>query len=152
MVVVLLCALSMVALSAARVDLRERRLPNSHNLALGGLSVAIAIATSDSFHDLESALLVWLVLASAHLAVGLIPSRPLGMGDIKFIAAVSPPIILWQHTLEWLVLAYGLAALGGLSTRKVSWEARIPFGPYLVAATLLVLVGESPCVALAYCR
>lgn len=147
-----LAAILSVATRAAVIDSRVQRLPNSLNFTLAALCVSLVILWSGFGSPRQGAVWEFFTLLSLHIGLLFFPERPLGMGDIKFILAVSPLMIWWGVVLTWLLLAYISAAVWSLVRRKVSRHLRIPFGPHLVAATWLVVVGESARVALAYCR
>lgn len=65
--------------------------------------------------------------------------RAMGGGDIKLAFAMGL-ILGWPNILVAMFLAFNVAAIVGitlLASRKRSRKDQIPFGPYLVAATLI---------------
>lgn len=150
--VLFLLALAVVSLDAARVDLRERRLPNRHTLTIAFLVGCLLAVWLSNFS--ASANWWWpaLAVSAIHVALALLPARVLGMGDAKLIAAMSPLMSWWNVLALWLLISYTSAACGGLILMKLSRNSRIPFGPHLIAAAMVVVVGQFARVALAYCR
>ncbi|WP_433530651.1 prepilin peptidase [Micromonospora sp. CA-263727] len=74
----------------------------------------------------------------------LLGARGFGIGDAKL--ALSAGMLLgwygWTVPLLGLFLALtlsGLVASGLLITRRARWSSHLPFGPYLILATLLLL-------------
>lgn len=148
----ILACIAGISLDAARIDVRERRLPNLHTLAVGVLAVTLVSVWTFAGFEATSWLLSALAISTLHFGVALLPGRPLGMGDAKFIAALSPLMSWWQQHFVWLLMSYSTAAIGGLMLQKLSRNSRIPFGPHLIASAMLVVVGQLLRVALAYCR
>jgi leader peptidase (prepilin peptidase)/N-methyltransferase len=62
----------------------------------------------------------------------------MGFGDVK-LAAVMGALLGWEKLLLALFAAFVLGALGGVIGRLRGGERMVPFGPYLVLATLLTL-------------
>lgn len=67
----------------------------------------------------------------------------MGMGDVKFLAAMGA--FLGPLALTWIVpisaLIGSIAGLGVIFIRRVGWSARIPYGPFLGLAAILWLFG-----------
>jgi leader peptidase (prepilin peptidase)/N-methyltransferase len=81
---------------------------------------------------------VWLVRIFGSLAFG---KEAMGMGDVHLMAAVGACLGWVDSTIAFFGAAFvGLAwtLLGALFSGKVTRQ--MPYGPYLAAATLLVLV------------
>jgi leader peptidase (prepilin peptidase)/N-methyltransferase len=65
----------------------------------------------------------------------------MGMGDVK-LALVLGTILGWPQTILWLFLSFlvgGLFAIILLILKKTSLGKRIAFGPFLVAAFIIVV-------------
>jgi leader peptidase (prepilin peptidase)/N-methyltransferase len=127
-----LLTLGALALAATGVGVD---LPTS----LGGAGIAAGIAA------IGGALFWWL----RELVVGEEPEEEpapeeeeepiaMGFGDAK-LAAILGAMLGWQALLVGLFLAVTLGAIGGIIGRLAGGGRVIPFGPYLVAGTLLSL-------------
>jgi leader peptidase (prepilin peptidase)/N-methyltransferase len=133
----LLAALALLLLTAALIDLRKRRLPDLITGAAAALALwlsllqgmeALAIgALSGAF---TFALLQGVRWAYRQRA----GEEGLGGGDVKLIAALS----LWLGvSTPWAIaLAAGAGLLGAAIVRPA--DGRLPFGPFVAAAALLV--------------
>ncbi|MEN9710615.1 MAG: hypothetical protein RL441_607 [Actinomycetota bacterium] len=150
--VLFLLALAVVCLDAARVDLRERRLPNRHTFTIAVVVGSLLAAWQSDFTGSRPWWWPALAVSVVHLGLALLPARVLGMGDAKLIAAISPLMSWWNALALWLLISYASAACWGLILMKLSRNSRIPFGPHLIAAAMAVVVGQFARVALAYCR
>lgn len=84
-------------------------------------------------------------IAAAYAAVR--RTRGLGMGDVKFLAALG--IFLGPYVLVALFLGSVMAAIGGLAFNRGTRlaERRIPFGPFLAAAAAVTALGGPALVA-----
>ena len=63
----------------------------------------------------------------------------MGMGDVKFLAAIGA-FFGWQSTLFTLLVSSLLGGVIGLALvlgRKKDWQTRIPYGPYIAIGALL---------------
>lgn len=124
------------------IDLREHRLPDRFTLPLWGGSAAIALVANRDVAlqgMVASAVVVAFLLFAAEW-----PGRPLGYGDVKLGGGLA--LQLGWYGLEWA--GWGLAlgvVLGGiwslwlLLRRKMGPSDDIPFGPWLLAGTLVAL-------------
>ena len=129
------------------VDLAERRIPNYLLLigvaTVGPLLIAGLIVSSD-----WSALLWGAIGAVAmfvfYLLLALIDARAMGMGDVKLAPIVGA--MLGVHGLSWWLVGLlatfaigAVAAIVQLVRRRGQGRAGIPFGPFMVAGTLVAL-------------
>jgi leader peptidase (prepilin peptidase) / N-methyltransferase len=125
----------------ARIDLRERILPNRIVVPAAAI---VAVAQSVIFPDRAVEWIGAAALASLVLLLPLLvyPSG-MGMGDVKLGlllgAGLGLPVISAIALGFVLVLpvALFLIARGGASARKTA----IPFGPFLAAGAVIVLFG-----------
>jgi leader peptidase (prepilin peptidase)/N-methyltransferase len=73
-----------------------------------------------------------------------IPREAMGLGDVKFIAAIGA-FLGWKAVFFTIMAASVIGALVGVTTillRKREWSAKIPFGPYLaLGAVIWLFVG-----------
>jgi leader peptidase (prepilin peptidase)/N-methyltransferase len=137
----------------AAVDIHARRLPTpivATTATLVGVMVIAAAVISGHPALVRNAAMAAVGLGSAFLALALARPGQLGMGDVRLAALCG--LLLgaqgWRTVLLGAVLPYILAAVTGtvlLLTRYARGDTQIPFGPYLVAGTLVagVVVGGS---------
>lgn len=128
------------------IDARTRRLPDVLTLplaaGLAGAVVALVAVTGDG-SSAASAAGMGLAVGVVLFVVGMFTG--LGLGDVKL--AVSIGLLLGWHSWELpivaLAVANGLAvphAIVGLVRRRrgVVSDTHLPFGPYLVGATVFL--------------
>lgn len=137
-VVVLVVAAVTVPLVVA--DVRERRLPNVLTAPplLAGLASTIgAVVAGRSPQELPAVAATALALLALHLAGGL------GLGDVKLGTGLAVPLAAVDPALAVAgpVLAFLLAGAWSLPSALRGGAARIPFGPFQLAAFWLVLAG-----------
>jgi leader peptidase (prepilin peptidase) / N-methyltransferase len=127
---------------AAVVDAVERRLPDpwlvrATTMLLVGLAVAGATAGTPVADELRAAAAGALAMASPLLVLHLASPAAMGFGDVKAAAVLGAALgtVDWRLTLAALALAAGSAAVFGVARRPSS----IPFGPFLVAGSTVVL-------------
>ncbi|MBS3974910.1 MAG: prepilin peptidase [Actinobacteria bacterium] len=139
------------------IDIDTMRLPNPIVGALGVFGAALAVYSHFAAvpvlpftHEpaIGSPLLQALIgtltaggvsLAMAQLYKGVRGRAGMGMGDVKLLAAIGP--FLGVYTIGVLFAGSVLGALWALSgaaVKQLDINARIPFGPFLAAAAVLV--------------
>jgi leader peptidase (prepilin peptidase)/N-methyltransferase len=72
-----------------------------------------------------------------------LPREAMGLGDVKFLAAIGA-FIGWQGALFSLMVSSLIGAAVGIVLivlRKREWSSRMPYGPYIAAAAALWLFG-----------
>jgi leader peptidase (prepilin peptidase) / N-methyltransferase len=72
-----------------------------------------------------------------------VPREAMGLGDVKFMAAIGA-FIGWQGALFSLMVSSIIGAAVGIGLillRKREWSSRMPYGPYIAAAAVLWLFG-----------
>jgi leader peptidase (prepilin peptidase)/N-methyltransferase len=125
--------------AATRVDLRERRVPNT--LTYGGAVAAVTAAAIEGPHAAVGALL-GLALAGGVMAAAAFASRgALGLGDVKLAAAVGA--LLGPAGVPLFLVASGTAgALGAawLLIRGGSRRDTMPYAPALAAGAVVALL------------
>jgi leader peptidase (prepilin peptidase)/N-methyltransferase len=144
--------LTAVSIALAFIDLDTKRLPNVLTLPsvpiFAGLLLLPAIADG-LWSDYLRALLGGLALFAFYFLLALVYPAGMGMGDVK-LAPTLGMALAWFGWGEWLVgafLAFLLGAVIGVAlmlVRRAGRRSAIPFGPFMVAGTLLgILVGSS---------
>lgn len=135
-----------VAFTAAQVDLEFHKIPN--RLTYPGLAVVVLIGAASTvwnprggylYREILAALFVFLLFILA----GVASRGGMGMGDGKLAAlgaaALSP--LGWMAVLYFILVAFmGGSLVGGylILTGRASRKSRLPFGPYLALALVVV--------------
>ncbi|ALJ22366.1 prepilin peptidase [Microbacterium sp. No. 7] len=137
-----------VGVPLAIIDARTRRLPNAGTFplaaALLGYWAGLA-ATTGQWQLLAQAAITAAVIFAVAAAIALVGT--LAAGDIKLFLAIG----LLTGWFSWLLPLYALVAgyilaiphagiLLARRRRTPGADTRLPFGPYLVAAALLVTI------------
>ena len=154
----LLFCLAPVLIAAADIDFAFKILPDSLNISVLALGVAVLAANSLNASDppafitdqAESAVggmalyaAVAFILRQGCMAV--LKKDPLGWGDIKFFGAAGFWLGANLETFSHFLLVSGLTGVViALIWRHVRKEAEFPFGPALLAAFVTLLVLEPP--------
>jgi leader peptidase (prepilin peptidase) / N-methyltransferase len=128
------------------IDLREQRIPNELNLAIGALGLAHVVIRSPGWYALASALGAMLVAGLLFGGTAWILRRvssraSIGMGDLKFLTAASlwvgwdgSVVILMIACLCAVLVSLAVAPWQGLDLRKMR-----PFGPMLAVGMIIVV-------------
>ena len=150
----LLSAMTVFAVLAARIDYATHRLPNRLTAAifLLGLGLVAFWLTISLPACMARWLVEWFVVGLVHLGLAILGRGALGMGDVKFIAGLALPVVWWGNVWLCLLLAYCSGALWGLSGHARQYSRRIAFGPHLAGGWIVVVVGQLGSVAMAYSR
>ena len=72
-----------------------------------------------------------------------LPREAMGLGDVKFMAAIGA-FIGWQGAVFSLMASSLIGSVAGIVLillRKREWSSRMPYGPYIAAAAVLWLFG-----------
>lgn len=126
-------------------DAKWYLLPDRYTIALAVVGLAVATMTVIGSTDhLQAALgVVWSVLAIAGL-YGLLyiisSGRWVGLGDVKLGVGLGLMLADWRLALVAVFLANligTLIVMPLLATKRVSRSSHIPFGPMLIAGTVL---------------
>jgi leader peptidase (prepilin peptidase)/N-methyltransferase len=145
------CWLAVCAVALAWIDVAVQRLPDLLTaLAYAGTAGLLLLAAAAGGHwpDLLRAAGGGLALAGAYLALAVISRAAIGLGDAKLSASLGT-MLAWSG---WPALAAGVFAgfllaavygLGLLVSGRATRGQRIPFGPFMVAGTLLVLLATT---------
>jgi leader peptidase (prepilin peptidase)/N-methyltransferase len=143
--------LGAVGVALTLIDLDVKRLPDA--LTLPSYPVAVVLLGGAALIDDRGAPLVraalgGLVLFALYLSLWLTTrGRGMGLGDVK-LSGVLGAYLAWLGWGTLAIGAFGAFALGGLTSiglvlaGRAGRKTRIPFGPFMLAASLLaVLVG-----------
>ena len=135
-----------VGLRLVGIDLAEHRLPNRWTIPLFCSLVVVAVAFGDG-DSFRHAALGSVVTGLAFWGLAVMPGRPLGMGDVKLQCGLG--WMLGYGGVSWAIIgAAGSFVVGGLSVLPSLWRNRdarrnpVPFGPWMMVSTCLVVVGQ----------
>jgi len=126
------------------VDLADYRLPDVVVLPLYGvLAVLLTLVawTQDRWPDLVRAAIVAVVMFVLYFVMAMFASD-LGFGDVK-LSAVAGGFLGWfgiTQAVAGFLLAWVLMAVVGLVLllfRRIGRKASLPFGPYLIAGSVI---------------
>jgi len=126
-------------------DVKWFLLPDKLNLALaivGGAIVGVRIAeTGDVAGTLVSALAGVAILSGLYAVLYFVSKgRWIGFGDVKLNVGLALILVDWQLALTALFLANFIGCLVViplLATKKLERNSHVPFGPLLIAGTIL---------------
>jgi leader peptidase (prepilin peptidase)/N-methyltransferase len=135
----LACALLVV------VDLAAFRLPDSIVLPMYPvlfLALTVAAATDGEWGRLGRAALAAGILLAVFLVLALINPSGLGLGDVKLAGLLGAFLgwLGWQQLLVGTLATFvcsAVVALALLATRRASRKTEFPFGPWMVAGTVI---------------
>lgn len=145
---VFLLLLIAIAAAIAILDLRTMRIPDPLTAALALTGVIYATDSglpALGLRLLAAAVTVGLLVALRHAHARATGRIGLGLGDVKLLGAAA----LWvpPDMMPVIVLVASLAGLfcvGALRLASGAWAAdrRLPFGPFIAAALVLVFVSS----------
>ena len=130
----------MVLLTAT--DLEQRRLPH---ILLDPLIVAavLFVPFNPAVEPLDAVIGAVVAVAFMGLA-GMLIRAGVAMGDLYLVAPLGL-LLGWQGVLPAIFVAALLSAVASLfllATRRVGLKSYIPFGPFLVAGTVITLLRD----------
>jgi leader peptidase (prepilin peptidase)/N-methyltransferase len=141
--------LAVISAPLAFIDVAVRRLPDALTLpsypAALILLGAAALATPGGTRHLVTALIGMAAALAFFVLQAFIYPAGIGWGDVK-LSGVTGLYLGWfgaRAVLTGLVAGYLLAALAGLvliAARRATRKSHIPFGPFLLAGALLVIL------------
>ncbi|MGG5170998.1 prepilin peptidase [Pseudarthrobacter sp. J1738] len=142
---VLLLAFAAVLLS--RIDLQYQLLPNALVLPLIpalALTLAFAAIAGPGGGTMLRMMLGGLVFFGVYLLLALLTPAGLGMGDVKLAAPLGLVLgyVGWSQLFLGAALAFVLHALVSVvlvAAKKVEKTSELPFGPAMLATTLLMV-------------
>jgi leader peptidase (prepilin peptidase) / N-methyltransferase len=145
------CYLAVVGVPLAFVDARQRRLPDlatlpSYPASLLLLGVAAPFVAGGPGRFIH-ALTGMAVAVAFCLLLLLVSPSGIGLGDVKlagplgaYLGWLGAAAFVAGLLAAWLLAA--LAAIGLLLTRRATRKTEIPFGPFLIAGTLGVVLAS----------
>lgn len=126
-------------------DLKWFLLPDSATIVLAVLGLGIVGVSAAETQDLGATLLTTMgaiaVLGGLYAVLYTISrGKWVGFGDVKLGAALALLLVDWQLAIVALFFANFIGCLvviPGLATKKLTRTSHIPFGPLLIAGTVL---------------
>jgi leader peptidase (prepilin peptidase)/N-methyltransferase len=148
LVLTALCWLAACAIPLAYIDAGSRRLPDLLTApAFAGTAVFLlaAAAAGGGWSRLGRGLLGGVAYAAFCLILFLISPAGMGPGDVKLAASLGTALawLGWGSLIEGVLAGFVLGAIYGvilLARGHASRKAQLPFGPFMIAGTFLVLV------------
>jgi leader peptidase (prepilin peptidase)/N-methyltransferase len=135
---------------AAVIDIEERRLPDAW-VGAGAIAVIVTLVVDSVVGQPNDTELLAgvafgaLAMALPVLALHLLSPASMGFGDVK--AAVVLGAAVGTVDARLAAVALCLAAAGGAAFGLATRRRAIPFGPFLVVASLVVLLANNAIVA-----
>lgn len=154
--------ISLAALTLTAIDIRLRIIPDSINMFLGIMGLALLLTrlsldeTSAYSHFIgPSAEILGAptnLFAGAGIAIGLAlllfggivfltKGRGMGLGDVKLAVPIAI-ILSWPDALLAFIAAFILGSVVGvvqMARKKATMKAALPFGPFLIAGMYFVV-------------
>jgi leader peptidase (prepilin peptidase) / N-methyltransferase len=143
------CWLTLCAVPLVFTDAAVRRLPDPlTGAACAGTLLLLLLAAASGagpWSALLRALAGGLALAGFYFLLVLISPSGMGLGDVKLAASLGVLLawFSWPTLLAGAVTGFLLAGLYGaalLVTRRATRKHQLPFGPFMIAGTLAVLL------------
>lgn len=130
------------------IDIKHQLLPNRIVFPSAAIAGVLLLSASFFMHDAGTALRTLLggaVLWAVYVVLRLVSPSSMGYGDVKlaFVLGLYLGFVSWSAVLWGTFLAFVLGALWGLVlmvTKKGTGKTQIPFGPFMLAGALIVLV------------
>ena len=84
--------------------------------------------------------MVWLEVVTTEIVI---PREAMGLGDVKFMAAIGA-FLGWQACFFSLMVSAIIGSMVGITLivfKKQEWSSRLPYGPYIALAAMLWIMG-----------
>jgi leader peptidase (prepilin peptidase)/N-methyltransferase len=141
-------------LAISVIDLEHYIIPNRIVYPVGVALVvllAFAAAVTGSWDAFARALLGGCAAFAVLFVIHVISPRGMGFGDVRlcFLLGTALGWLGWQHVLFGLFAGFLYGALIGVALMVLRVRARnqhIPFGPFLAAGTLTMLLAGTPII------
>jgi len=133
--------IAVLLISVFVIDYESKIIPDE--LVYTGIVVSILFLLST-----DSALLFENLLAGAMASVFLLlihlitRGAGMGLGDVK-LAIFIGFLLGWPQVISWLFISFLLGGLAGvilLLTNKAKMKTQVPFGPFLIISSFIVLI------------
>jgi leader peptidase (prepilin peptidase)/N-methyltransferase len=141
-------AMAVVGVALGVIDLQSFRLPTkliAISTALLLASLLAAAATSGAWVPLRSGMLGAAGLSAAFLLLAVIRPGQLGLGDVKLAVPLGLllgwfgwPFVVFGGCLAFLLSAATILVL--LALGKLTLRSSVPFGPFMLAGTVVALL------------
>ncbi|WP_051441688.1 prepilin peptidase [Arthrobacter sp. H14] len=136
-----------IAVRLTRIDLREHRLPNKivfPAYPVAAVLLGVASALMGDWWGLLRMILAAAALWVFYFALRWVYPPGMGYGDVKLagVLGIYLGYLSWGHALLGSAAAFVLAGITGtilLLTHKGNLKTRIPFGPFMILGTALVM-------------
>jgi prepilin signal peptidase PulO-like enzyme (type II secretory pathway) len=132
-----------VAVVLAAVDIRRRVIPN--RIVLPATAVVLLLRLGSTPSHAVAIVVALLAIGASMLALNLVTRSGIGRGDVKFALLMGAALgwgavgAIMLGFLAIFPVALAVVIRRGLSARR-TW---LPFGPFLAAGTLVVLIVPS---------
>ncbi len=135
-------------MALAWIDAAVHRLPDVlTSAAYAGTVIFLVLAAASNGHwpDLVRAVLGGLALSAGYLLLAVLSPSGMGLGDVKLAASLGT-LLAWAGWAALLAGAFAGFVLGGLygiavlALGRASRKQHIPFGPFMIAGTFLVVL------------
>lgn len=130
------------------IDVKHHLLPNRIVFPSAVIAGVLLLSATFFMHDGGTALRTILgagAMWALYVVLRLVSPSSMGYGDVKlaFVLGLFLGFIGWNAVLWGTVLAFILGGVWGLIlliTRKGTGKTQIPFGPFMLAGALVVMV------------
>lgn len=131
----LICFLALISL----IDISYHIIPN--RVLIIGLLVGLLFIIIFSHQRLPEALLACGAVGGLTALISYGTKGALGMGDVKLLACLGILLGLWGllKVLLWAAILSGLTGLILLMTKRVTKKTSMPFAPFILIGSLLIL-------------
>lgn len=133
------------------IDVREHRLPDwltLHAFGVAAIGLLAAPSISGEWGQYGRAWLGAAAVSALFLALALVRPSDLGMGDVKLSASAGMLLgwVGWDTVVVGVFFAFLIGGLVGLTlilARRANRRTALPFGPFILAGSLLALLWSS---------
>jgi leader peptidase (prepilin peptidase)/N-methyltransferase len=148
------CVLAAFLVAMSAIDLEHMRIPTPlvyATAAVGAPLLVLASAGSHRWPALLSALVAGAVAFAAFFTLFFAVPKGIGFGDVR-LAGLCGAFLGWigyREAIVGFVLSFILAGVPAavlLAMHKVQRRTQIPFGPFLAAGTMVVVLFGAPIV------
>ncbi len=130
---------------AAKSDLESFVIPNVVTIRILGFSLV-----SQLLCYRPEVFCFSVLIFCVHLSLSLVNPKAFGMGDVKFLGAISLQIPTIELLALWIFLSYIFGLVHGIWLKWAKKTTRIPFGVSIYGAWVLICVGEWGSVEMDY--